>query len=309
MVLLFSEKSDITTNLVIDWLDYFGEEWLRINENENIEFFEVDGKIFFEIRNKQILFDEVKSVWYRRSTFKVQRFKSGNEGLNIYLSEEQYWYEDYINYKIKQKAIGICNKQMNVNKLIVNDIAKKIGFFIPKAYILTKKDMLPNNKKIITKTINGNGFIEYTENIVSQLFTKEITMDSVVSKFGMSYFQEEIDKKYELRIFYLRGEMWAMAIFSQNDEQTKVDFRHYNRERPNRTVPFSLPNELKVKINTLMDKMNLDTGSIDIIVDKDMKYYFLEINPVGQFGMVSFPCNFNIEKRIAEILAHGIENC
>jgi len=52
-----------------------------------------------------------------------------------------------------------------------------------------------------------------------------------------------------------------------------------------------------------MKKINLDNGSIDIIVDNNGKYYFLEINPVGQFGMVSIPCNYYLEKKIANYLA------
>lgn len=306
MILLFSEETDITTNIVIDWLDYFKQEWIRINENQHIAFFEIEGKIYFDINNKRISFDKIKSVWYRRSVFTIKPFKSNNEGLNVFLSEERYWYEDYINYKIKQKAVGIHRRSMNINKLIVSDIAKKIGFLTPKSYIVTDRAMLPNNKDLITKTINGNGLIEYSKNITSQLFTKQITKNNIPNKFGISYVQEQIDKKYELRIFYLRGEMWAMAIFSQSDPKTKVDFRHYNRKKPNRTVPYSLPDKLKFKIRSLMCELNIDTGSIDIIVDKDMKYYFLEVNPVGQFGMVSYPCNYNIEKRIAEILSYEI---
>jgi len=31
-------------------------------------------------------------------------------------------------------------------------------------------------------------------------------------------------------------------------------------------------------------------------------FIFLEINPVGQFGMTSIPCNYFLEKKIAEHL-------
>ena len=48
--------------------------------------------------------------------------------------------------------------------------------------------------------------------------------------------------------------------------------------------------------------MSLNTGSIDLIKTKSGDYVFLEVNPVGQFSMVSFPCKtfkkrygFNIE--------------
>jgi D-alanine-D-alanine ligase-like ATP-grasp enzyme len=51
-----------------------------------------------------------------------------------------------------------------------------------------------------------------------------------------------------------------------------------------------------------MNKLDLNCGSIDMIVTPKNEYVFLEVNPVGQFGMVSYPCNYNLEKKIAEYL-------
>ena len=51
-----------------------------------------------------------------------------------------------------------------------------------------------------------------------------------------------------------------------------------------------------------MKNLKLDTGSIDMIVTLDGEYVFLEINPIGQFGMVSYHCNYHLEKRIAEYI-------
>lgn len=48
-----------------------------------------------------------------------------------------------------------------------------------------------------------------------------------------------------------------------------------------------------------MNNLKLKNGSIDIIRGVDNNYYFLEVNPVGQFGMVSNPCNYNIEEKFA----------
>jgi D-alanine-D-alanine ligase-like ATP-grasp enzyme len=54
-----------------------------------------------------------------------------------------------------------------------------------------------------------------------------------------------------------------------------------------------------------MDKTNMKSGSIDILVGKDKRYYFLEVNPIGQFYQVSYPCNFYLEKRIAKYFKNG----
>ncbi len=98
-----------------------------------------------------------------------------------------------------------------------------------------------------------------------------------------------------------------MGIFSQNNSKTKEDFRNYDQNLPNRNVPIKLPLDIEGKLKKLMKKLNLNSGSIDLIYTIDNKYVFLEVNPVGQFGMVSFPCNYNLEKKIAEFLIKNHE--
>jgi D-alanine-D-alanine ligase-like ATP-grasp enzyme len=93
-----------------------------------------------------------------------------------------------------------------------------------------------------------------------------------------------------------------MAIFSQMDDKTNTDFRKYNIKKPNRNIPFQLPKSIEKKLWQFMQELELNTGSIDIVVDKSNNYYFLEVNPIGQFGMVSFPCNYLLEKKVAEHL-------
>lgn len=93
-----------------------------------------------------------------------------------------------------------------------------------------------------------------------------------------------------------------MAIFSQNDDKTKIDYRNYNKEKPNRTIPYLLPENISSRLSRMMCKLDLNSGSIDMIVTPRDEFIFLEVNPVGQFGMVSKPCNYNLEYEIATYL-------
>jgi len=137
-------------------------------------------------------------------------------------------------------------------------------------------------------------------NNIAVSYTRVIDDDDIgENDFFPSYIQEYIEKKYELRIFFIETEFWAMAIFSQNDDQTKTDFRNYNHSKPNRNIPYVLPKELEEKLIRLSKKTGVNCGSIDMIVTKNDEYIFLEINPIGQFGMVSNPCNYYLHERIA----------
>ena len=90
-----------------------------------------------------------------------------------------------------------------------------------------------------------------------------------------------------------------MAIFSQLDTQTELDFRNYNREKPNRNIPFKLPLKMQEKLLKFIKIMHLDTGSIDMIVTPNDEFVFLEVNPIGQFGWVSNYSNYYLEEKIA----------
>jgi len=132
---------------------------------------------------------------------------------------------------------------------------------------------------------------------------KSITIDkkSVSSFFAPSLIQKYIEKEYEIRSFYLRGKFYSMAIFSQQNEITKTDYRKQTAKK-NRRVPYALTKAVEEKLRKLMNMLNIDTGSIDLIKAKNGDMYFLEVNPSGIFNDLSYSCNYYIEQTIANIL-------
>jgi len=134
--------------------------------------------------------------------------------------------------------------------------------------------------------------LEYTSLINETKYIPETFFPSLI--------QNNIEKKYDLRIFYLNRKFYASAIISQNDNQTTIDFRKYNMEKSNRIIPFKLPDYIEMQLVKLMDLLNYKSGSIDMIYTKEKEYIFLGINPVGQFAQVSEPCNYYLERKVAE---------
>jgi D-alanine-D-alanine ligase-like ATP-grasp enzyme len=55
-----------------------------------------------------------------------------------------------------------------------------------------------------------------------------------------------------------------------------------------------------------MRELGVNTGSIDMIYTKDNEYVFLEVNPTGQFGMTSVPCNYPIDLEVAKFLKNSL---
>lgn len=307
MVLILSEEKDRSTNEVIRWLDYYGEKWVRINQEDQLNIDFIKNDIILNINSKAVKFSAIKSFWYRRGMLNsTTLLNTISEHFKNFLNEENFHVRNYLYYLLNRKnSIGSIHTSV-ANKIITNDFAKESGLKTPDSYLISLKSELEKiieKHKIITKVIAGNGFVNFDSTTSGVMYTTLIeNTHGFPEKFAPSYFQEYIEKRYELRIFYLRKKFYAMAIFSQKDIQTKIDFRKYNRSNPNRNVPFTLPEETEEKLLRLMNFMRLNCASIDMLVNEKLDYYFLEVNPVGQFGMVSYPCNYKIEKQIAENL-------
>lgn len=324
MVLIISEDSRSVCD-VMDWLSYYNEPFLRINDKDQICTFcsltlsssnKIDLK--FSINNKVYSLSEIDAVWIRHGFIRFSNMKVFNNlkdklpELNEFFKSQENTLKSFFTYEIEQKhGLGKIYFQ-DVNKLFSLKMASLSGLLIPETFIISEKkqlkQLLDEFNVLITKSIqnmfhakmDGDIYVNYTE-----LITKDI-LRKIPEKFAPSQFQPLIEKRIEIRTFYLNEKCYSMAVFSQNDKQTMVDYRKYINEKPNRNVPFKLPLDIENKIVKYMKRMNLNTGSLDIIYTPKGEYVFLEMNPVGQFGMVSHPCNYNLEEKIAKhLISYG----
>ncbi len=314
-IIIFSkDNGETTTDKVMDWL--FANKIrnvIRINGEDLISSdfnLEINSN-YFEIKNQIIDSNKVKTIWFRRTyddnIFNILPFfkeYESDKSLELHLMGELGSIYRFLEYFFS-KSFWINKYSQRSDKLKNICLAKKYGLKVPFTLVTnSKKDLLKKSefKKLITKAI-GEATTYSDDKEVFSLYTSKIKFSNTdANNFFPSKAQEEIQKKFELRIFFCDSQFYSMAIFSQNDKQTKLDFRDYNYQKPNRFVPYKLPMYIEEKLKKMIMELELATCSIDMIVTKDWEYYFLEINTVGQFGMVSNPCNYFLEKKLAKFI-------
>jgi ATP-GRASP peptide maturase of grasp-with-spasm system len=305
------------------WLFHLGvTDVLRINSDDaaddHIVEFSVDhNTLSFRHKGRLIRLSEIEAVWYRKGrNWLCNQFLeidfSEHPRLTAYLRKriagEELRLSEYLHFMIENAVPALGSpSRCELNKLLVLHAAREAGLLIPAFHISNCRASLKAaiaDKPAITKPITdglylfdneqaNTGYFSYTEALaVSEL-------DQLPDRLSPSLVQEQILKRMDVRVFFLEGRCYAMAIFSQRDEQTRVDFRRYNYIKPNRTVPLRLRPDLEAKIARLFASLKLNTGSVDFIVDGQGRFFFLEINSVGQFSMVSVPCNYFLEKQVA----------
>ena len=315
--LIFTSENDQSTVDVIDWLLYYGKEFLVLSDETRYSIVDIDkdGCFTIETEGIRICSKEIRSVWFRRGAFypksiTISAFDdiSVSEIFRGYYNKMSAVLNEYVQMALLKANSINSQKYQSVNKLEVLLLAKELGLKVPEFIMTTQKTVLREFKNqhdnIITKDIT-DGIYFLTSSFLALAYTELITddfLDSIPESFSLSFFQELIENKVDVRSFYLNGDFYSMAIFSQSNKRTSVDFRHYDKATPNRCVPFKLPNKIEEKLSKLLQTINLNSGSIDLIYSKCNDFVFLEVNPIGQFGMCSIPCNYYLEKKIAEFL-------
>lgn len=321
LVVIISKSQDPGANGVVKWLSRWKHDYLRLNTDDdkhqitNLKL--TESGFSFEVDGQCIDCEDIKSLWFRKGSLRPKfEFKHSNiENFQI-LSREINNRQYYEHRKSKEYLLHLMFMRQSrclgnpllsdPNKLIVLDFAKNAGLKIAPFSIGQRLDpeQSESPSNYVTKAISDGmylwdyedsqkGFFSYTEEL------SEVLKNRSSTPFPLSFIQKKIDKLYEVRAFFLDGNFYCIAIISQNDPQTSVDYRKYNDEMPNRNIPYELPENIQDKLRNLFSMLNLNTGSVDLIRDCNGDYIFLEINPSGMYGPIISHANVDVNRLIA----------
>lgn len=317
MILIKSLSNDYSTTHVIKYLEASGVPYFRVNEERIVSLSISAGEIQIVLSDGRTLdLSQVTGYWFRRGAWKFEPLPAPSNETSKLLRQQIAQERESLLAFLHERLLRLGKMSdeysaRQANKLKQMDLAQQLGLKVPPFLVTGNKNELIRFwgkwGPLITKVLD-NPLPFLAEKVLLPSYTIALDAAEIAKlpeKFAPSLFQTMISKRLEIRVFYLGGRIWPMAIFSQLDTQTAVDFRHYNWRRPNRNVPYALPKEIEDRLHAFMKKMPFDSGSFDLILDHSGVFYFLELNPVGQFGMVSIPCNYYLENEIAQYLARN----
>lgn len=312
MINIFTEENEQTVYLICKWLESKSEDYNLIFPDS------IDFNVFVSKKKKAfakgLTWSDFGSdlFWYRRGALNLIAGLVENSDLDqlekSHAIIEYDTLEYYLNWLIKSGRNFGTFGNAELNRLQTFDIAMDNKLQTPNYIVTNSKsdvwDFMRIHQKIIVKSI-ANGMFELHGSHLYTTLTKLFSQNDfkkLPDKFFPSLFVEYINKDFEIRIFYLAGSFYSCAIMSQANKRTKLDFRNYDLENPNRYAPYKIPRFLETKLKKIINYFQLKTCSIDMIVRDTGEYIFLEINPVGQFTFIGHPCNYYLEKELTDQL-------
>lgn len=195
------------------------------------------------------------------------------------------------------------------NKLRQLRVASEVGFTIPQTLVTNKAESAREffqqvNGKMVSKLLTSlsrsmeanSSFFLYTSTV-----KEEDLQDAESLRYCPMVFQEQISKQSELRVVYVNGRVFVGALEASVYAAAKVDWRKPGVE-VGAWQHHQLPDEVVRRLQAFMGKFGLLFGALDFILTPSGEYVFLEVNPIGEWGMLEKDLDLPISSAIADAL-------
>jgi glutathione synthase/RimK-type ligase-like ATP-grasp enzyme len=329
MILIISDRADLHTYRVTYYLRKWNIPYAHFDVVDYPSRASINFTIDGHIQNCDIVLPEnihinsskIGAVWYRKPDnpnlthldesvkgYAFDECKKTLSGLYLYLNH-CFWISPLQNLQ------NASNKPFQLN------LVSNLGFTVPDTIVTNNPDDVwnfykDNNGNIIYKTLS-TGIIsskrnewEYPE-VHFEIYTTPINVttkeDFNSVKNCPCLFQSYIPKKFELRITVVDHKVFAAEIHSQENPATMHDWRRDELDDITHKI-HELPPEVSEMCVSLVDKLGLNFGAIDMIYTPNNEYVFLEINPNGNFAWIEDRTGLRISKAIAKSLVKGMNN-
>jgi hypothetical protein len=304
MVLIISRFRDSTTNSVVKWLHAMRCQVLVFTKAS--DFVKEALEISVDKRTLLVNGEAVNSIWLRKAPmYDLELPQATSIDERHFIKSELQALLRYIMHCDFKSKLGTKYSYdlIDIDKAFVLKQAVQVGLRVPTSTVVNRRTMLARIPTCITKPL-GETFMDITATGVRAYYTTKLEskQKKYASKFFPSLVQQQIEKAWEVRALVVNNSVTSIALLSQANESTRIDFRNYDDICPTRIVPYKLPKAIEDKLLRLTCDLECNICVADFIVDANGEHVFLEVNPVGQFENIALYGSGNVDKRIAEYL-------
>lgn len=233
---------------------------------------------------------DYRTVWMRRppSIFPQEGLHDKVDRANIEKEFAAFAQSLYLLLERNRFAVNPTqsNRSASLKPLQVVS-AKSVGFNVPRTLIGNSPSDIVGfhdecDGKVVFKPFSsslwrrGNGATMVPVSMLTSSMLRETDLSA-----APGIFQEWIDKTLEVRVTVMGRATFAWEKRPQEDLASRVDWSYMKKG-----VSYSrhdLPEEIRLLCTSLLSDLGLVFGCIDLMVDRHGSYFFIEVNPQGQW--------------------------
>lgn len=310
--LVISSSIDYSTDLVCFELFERKKRYLRLNRDKFEEY-----EIIFSLQERKMSIkmedsfytvknDSLKGVFFRAPVF-LRSHKKYSVNEQLYRSQ---WSSFIRNLIVFDKAKWINHPVKTYcaeNKLYQLQCAQNVGLLTPRTFVgnTLPQDITPANKYIVKSLDTALFYDESQEYFTysSVVGGNELVESNI--KGAPIILQEFLGDKRDIRVTVIGNKLFPIGI-TKNGENIYGDWRK-NAKEELQYIPETLPDDISNNIIKLMNKLGLLFGGVDLAFS-DGQYYFIEVNPTGEWGWLSQYSAIPLEKAIVNELVGEANN-
>jgi MvdD-like protein with pre-ATP grasp domain len=259
---------------------------------------------------RAIELDRLRAVWFRRPAEPEPHPEVTDPATRTYIRGEcalfslDVW--DGLGCRLVPAQRGVTTwASCKLHQLIE---ARALGFISPPTLVTTDPEEFldfycAHDGNVITKVLEqlgayqGDGDFGRFTDLVS---TRDIGYAQSV-RLCPVIVQAYCEKALELRVTVVGQQVFAAEIHSQQSNRARLDWRRYHMRATPHGV-HRLPDAIAERCVALVGQLGLCYGAIDLILDPDGCYVFLEINPDGQYLWIEQATGLPISDALCDLL-------
>lgn len=248
-------------------------------------------------------------LWYRRpEKLRDERFNDNPEGRYV-LSEWAEAFEGFFAHVERRRWMNHpAGNAAASHKLEQLTVAAKIGFTIPDTLVTQVPEELQafyerHGGFVVVKPMATAYIAREAGENDSLIYTNRVGREQLDNLHDLAncptFFQQLVSKECDVRITVVDAHIHAVRLLASEDGVQRCDIRRNNMADV-RYESVTLPAEVEASVRTLMGHYGLRFGAIDMVVTREGVWYFLEINPNGQWAWLDLCAGQSIADSFVE---------
>lgn len=304
--LIISSSIDYSTDLICIQLEKQHISYLRINRDQFDKFqitlsvYELILRVKFGEKEYIYRNSDRNSIYFRAPVFIRTMNKKYSLDEQVYKSQWSAFMRNLIVFDRVKWVNNPVNTYRAENKVFQLAKAKENGLMIPDTKVANCCfDIVPDNKYIV-KSIDTALF--NNDDIEMFMYTSRLSGNEIMNSnlsLAPVFIQDYIENKTDIRVTYISGKVFPVKITSGGGG-IDCDWRKKKKDDLEYEM-CALPDEIIVKLTNLMKSLNLEFGGVDLI-KSGKNYYFIEVNPTGEWGWLQSNIDVPIDEEITRAL-------